>query len=225
MGDRERLAVLVVDDHPLFRLGLTMALRSLGFGRVDEALDGAHAVDLCRASRYDVVLLDLRMPRMNGIDAARAIGLSAAKEEGRASPILVMLTTFDELAIVREAERVGVAAFMSKETEPEALARTIDDLVSGRRSTVMPSTARLPQLSPREMDVLVGLADGQSVRAVADKLGISPETVKDHVANVYGKLGVRDRVSALREARRMGWLLLDEIAQDDRDRDADAAGD
>lgn len=216
MPERGDVQVLVADDHPLFRLGLGMALRSLGFGRVDEAVDGQHAVDLCRGRAYGVVLLDLRMPRRNGIDAAEAIA-ALPRPEGTA-PVVIMLTTFDEPAIVRAAERVGVAAFMSKETEPEALATVIDRLLAGERSALLPRAA-MPDLSTREQEVLVRLAEGDSVKGAADALGISPETVKDHVANVYAKLGVRDRVSAVREARRLGLLLLDELEGGDARRE------
>lgn len=214
MPERADVHVLVADDHPLFRLGLGMALRSLGFGRVDEAVDGQHAIDLCRGRGYGVVLLDLRMPRVNGIDAAEAIAASA--NASGAAPVVILLTTFDEPAIVRAAERVGVAAFMSKETEPEALAATIDRLLAGERASLMPRTS-LPDLSAREQEVLVHLADGASVKGVAEALGISPETVKDHVSNAYAKLGVHDRVSAVREARRLGLLLLDELGGGERD--------
>ena len=208
MPERSAVQVLVADDHPLFRLGLSMALRSLGFGRVDEAVDGQHAVDLCRGRSYRVVVLDLRMPRRNGIEAAEAIRDMA--HPGGQPPAVILLTTFDEPAIVRAAERAGVVAFMNKETEPEALAEAIDHLLDQERASLMPHTA-VPDLSAREHEVLVLLANGDSVKGVAEALGISPETVKDHVSNVYAKLGVRDRVSAVREARRLGFLLLEEL--------------
>jgi len=208
--DRAGVTVLIADDHPLFRLGLGMALRSLGFGRVDEAVDGHHAVELCRGRAYRVVMLDLRMPRLNGIEAAQGI-LGLERSGGGDPPVVIMLTTFDEPAIVRAAQQAGVGAFMSKETEPEALARAIDRLLTGERTLPTPRVT-VPELSGREHDVLRHLASGASVKGVADVLGISPETVKDHVSNVYAKLGVRDRVSAVREARVLGLLLLDEIA-------------
>jgi len=209
MVERGSVHVLVADDHPLFRLGLGMALRSLGFGRVDEAVDGHHAVELCRGRSYRVVLLDLRMPRLNGIEAAQAI-IDMQRPSGE-PPVVIMLTTFDEPAIVRAAQQAGVGAFMSKETEPEALAHAIDRLLAGEATPPTPRVT-VPELSVREHDVLRHLAAGASVKDVAYVLGISPETVKDHVSNVYAKLGVRDRVSAVREARALGMLLLDEIA-------------
>lgn len=208
MVDRASAELLIADDHPLFRLGLVMALRALGFGRVDEAVDGQHAIDLCRGRRYHAVLLDLRMPRRNGIEAAHAIA-SMPWPEG-AAPALIMLTTFDEPAIVRAAQDVGVAAFMSKETEPEALAVVIDRLLAGERAALTPG-APLPDLTERERQVLLRFAGGDSVKDAAEALGISPETVKDHASRVYAKLGARDRVGALREASRLG-LLLDELA-------------
>lgn len=213
MVERADAAILIADDHPLFRLGIVMALRELGYGRVDEAVDGQHAIDLCRGRAYHAVLLDLRMPRRNGIEAAHAI--ASMPRQGGPAPALIMLTTFDEPAIVRAAQEVGVSAFMSKETEPQALAAVIDRLLAGERIGVAPRVA-VPDLTDRERQVLTLLARGDTVKDAADALGISPETLKDHASRVYAKLGARDRLGALREADRLGLLLLDELAGADR---------
>ena len=206
--DRSKLYVLVADDHPMYRLGLAHALRSLGFGQVDEAVDGQHAVELAMGRRIDAVILDLWMPRLNGVDAARSISRSDAS--GHVAPVIVMLTTFDKPAVVAAAVEAGVVAFVGKETEPEALARLVDDLLE-RRGTTKIATPELPHLTPREADVLRHLVSGMSVKEMAQALGISPETVKVHLGRLYGKLEVNDRVAAIGAARRLGWAVLDEI--------------
>lgn len=206
--DRSKLYVLVADDHPMYRLGLAHALRSLGFGQVDEAVDGQHAVELAMGRRIDAVILDLWMPRLNGVDAARSISRSDAS--GHVAPVIVMLTTFDKPAVVAAAVEAGVVAFVGKETEPEALARLIDDLLERRGSRFI-ATPELPYLTPREAEVLRLLVAGVTAKEMAQVLGISPETVKDHLGSLYGKLGVNDRVAAIGAARRFGWVVLDEI--------------
>lgn len=209
MRDRSLTRVLVADDHPMYRLGLAMALRALGFGSVDEAENGHDAVRRATSDPYDVVLLDLQMPGRSGIDAAQAI-VEWADAAHETAPVIIMLTTFHEPVIVRCAVSAGVKAFLGKETEPGQLATTIDDLLSGRRATIVPSS-EVPPLSDRELDVLRMLARGESAKSIAKLLSLSPETVKDHIASVYAKLDVRDRVSAVVKARQIGWLVLDEI--------------
>ena len=204
--------MLVADDHPVFRLGLTMALTSLGFGTVVEATDGHHAVELARNRHFDVVILDVRMPRKNGIDAARAIG-DQCRTSGASVPVIVMLTTYEEPAVVERAVAAGAAAFYSKETEPKSLALAIDRLLVGDETMGLPNV-ELPDLSPRERDVLQLLVAGSSVKAMAGALGISVDTVKDHVARVYAKLDVNDRVGAVNAARRFGWTVLGEIGSE-----------
>lgn len=205
---RAELRILIADDHPMYRLGLAMALRSLGFGQVDEAIDGQHAADLAHGRAYDVVLLDLRMPRLNGVDAARRIVGSVP--DGRPTPVIIMLSTFEEPAVVAAAAGAGATAFLGKETEPEHLARRIDELVGSEARRLQPPSD-LPDLSPREFEVLRRLVTGATGKAIAAELGISPETVKHHVNRLYAKLGVSDRVSAVQAARKYGWVVLDEI--------------
>ena len=209
MRERRGVRVLVADDHPLFRLGLAAALRELGFGAVDEAEDGQHACDLARGREYDVIVLDVRMPRMNGVEAARQI---IAACEARQRPIaIVMLSTFDEPAILRAARSAGARAFLGKEVQPDALARTIDELLARPGSTFRELDVPLPPLSARETQVLSLISRGSTNREVADVLGVSPETVKDHVTSLFRKLNVNDRMSAVNEARRLGLLAINEI--------------
>ena len=189
--------MLVVDDHPLFRMGLVMALRSEGFEVVGEAENGRQAVERCRHGEVDVVLLDVRMPELDGVAACRAI----TAEPG--APLAVMLTTFDEPAVIQAARQAGATAYLSKETEPRELARVLRSVLADPERDWMPKVS-LPDLTPREGEVLRWLAQGLSNKAIAARLGLSPDTVKDHLENVYRKLEVRDRVSALRKAAELG---------------------
>jgi len=196
---RSAVRVLVVDDHPLFRMGLVMALRSEGFEVVGEAENGRQAVERCRHGEVDVVLLDVRMPELDGVAACRAI----TAEPG--APLAVMLTTFDEPAVIQAARQAGATAYLSKETEPRELARVLRSVLADPERDWMPKVS-LPDLTPREGEVLRWLAQGLSNKAIAARLGLSPDTVKDHLENVYRKLEVRDRVSALRKAAELGLV-------------------
>ncbi len=191
--------VLVVDDHPMFRMGLAYALRAKGFTVVGEASNGREALAWCRRESVDVVLMDVKMPVMDGIEACRAIaGL-------RASPAVVMLTTFEEPAIIEAARAAGAVAYLSKETESDQLARMLTRVLDDPDRGWMPATS-LPRLTRRERQVLELLAGGNSNKRIAVQLGLSPETVKDYLNGVYRKLDVRDRVSAVSQARYLGLV-------------------
>jgi DNA-binding NarL/FixJ family response regulator len=192
-------SVLIVDDHPLFRMGLAMALEAEGFVVVGEAENGRQAVERSRHGAVDVVLLDVRMPELDGIEACRAI---TAVED---APLAVMLTTFEEPAVIQAARDAGATAYLSKETQPRELARMLRAILAEPQRDWMPSVA-LPALTPRETEVLAWLARGMSNKAIASRLGLSPDTIKDHLENVYRKLEVRDRVSALRRATELGMV-------------------
>jgi two-component system, NarL family, nitrate/nitrite response regulator NarL len=191
--------VLIADDHPLFRMGLSLALGAEGFDVAGEVENGRQAVERCAQGGVDVVLMDVKMPGMDGIEACRqAAG-------GEHAPIVVMLTTFEEPAMVRAAQQAGATAFLSKETEPRELARLLRAIVADPERDWMPRVD-LPELTPREEQVLQLMALGLSNKAVAKELGLSPETVKDYLMGVFRKLDVRDRVSAVRRASELGLL-------------------
>lgn len=193
------LRVLVVDDHPLFRVGLSYALGAQGFEVAGEAADGEQALDACRRESFDVVLMDVRMPGMNGIEACRAI---RSLDD---PPLVVMLTTFEEPGIVRSAREAGATMYLSKETSPAELARLLRAIVDEPGRSWLPAVD-LPELTPRERDVLALLAQGNSNKQIARALDLSPETIKDYLNGVYRKLEVRDRLGAVGKARELGLI-------------------
>ena len=198
-GTTAPLRVLIADDHPLFRMGLALALRAEGHEVVVEAENGRQAVERARHAEVDVVLLDVRMPELDGISACRDI------TTGANPPTVVMLTTFDEPAVIQAARDAGASAYLSKETAPRELARMLRNILAAPERDWMPEVA-LPELTPREAQALAAMARGLSNKAIAAELGISPDTVKDYLENVYRKLDVRDRVSAVRRAAELGLV-------------------
>lgn len=194
-----RVRVLVVDDHPLFRMGLSLALTAEGFEVVGEAGDGEQAVQLARSAGAELVVMDVRMPGSDGIEACAQLTSQAG------GPVVVMLTTYDEPGVVRSARHAGAKAFLSKETAPKELARTLRRVVEEPDHDWMPQVA-LPELTPREAEALELLGQGFSNKAIAKAMGVSPETVKDHLERVFAKLDVRDRLTAVKRANELGLL-------------------
>lgn len=192
--------VLIVDDHPLFRMGLSLALAAEGFTVTGEAANGKEALRKVAAGGVDLVLLDIRMPDMDGIEACTLM-TSRADD----APVVVMLTTHDEPGVVRSARQAGATAFLSKETDPRELARLLRAILADPARDWLPQVS-LPSLTPREEQVLGLLGQGHSNKEIAKLIGVSPETVKDHVERVYQKLDVRDRLGAVRRATELGLL-------------------
>jgi DNA-binding NarL/FixJ family response regulator len=205
--------VVVADDQALVRAGFKMILDAEDdLEVVGEAVDGLQAVELCRRLKPDVVLMDIRMPELDGIEATRRIVDPASD-----SPVRVlMLTTFDLNEYVYEALRAGASGFLLKDTPRAGLiaaVRTVaagDTLLSARVTTRLverfvrrPAAAgdgvpeRLRVLSERELEVLRLVARGMSNAEIAAELVVGDSTVKTHVAHVLGKLGLRDRVQAV----------------------------
>ena len=192
--------VLIVDDHPVFRLGLASALTSRGFEHVHVS-DGTVTVaeDLVPAGvqgRPWVALLDVRLGAVDGIELCRRLRASANP------PVVIMLSTFEEPAVKQAARDAGAFAFLSKEADAMAIVATIE---AGRRgaASLIPDQD-LPALTLREREVLLLLCSGRDTKATAAALGIGVSTVKDHLDNVYAKLGVTDRVNAVRRAAELG---------------------
>jgi NarL family two-component system response regulator LiaR len=207
------IRVLVVDDHSVVRQGLRMFLLvQPDMELVGEASNGREAVAQAVALAPDVVLMDLLMPEMNGIDATMAIKAACPQMQ------VVVLTTFLEGERVSEAIQAGAVGFLLKEMEAEDLvravrgaargepqlhpdaARLLMDLATRPKPTVNPATA----LTERERDVIALLAEGLSNKQIARELSISETTVKGHVANILGKLELTDRTQAAVYAVRHG---------------------
>jgi DNA-binding NarL/FixJ family response regulator len=205
------IRVLLVDDQALVRGGF----RSILEGQPDievvgEAEDGVQAIEQAHASDPDVVLMDIRMPRMDGIAATRAL-LDAAGDRVR----VLVLTTFDQDEYVYEALRAGASGFLLKSAPPRELARAIRTVAGGdallapditRRliqdyvTRPRPSTVPPPEfdtLTPRETEVLTLIARGRTNAEIAAELYLSEPTVKTHITRIFAKLGVRDRVQAV----------------------------
>lgn len=205
---------MVADDHPLLRDGVVRALVSSGsVDVVAEADDGPDALKLIRTHRPHVALLDYRMPGMDGAQVAAAV----LREE--LPTRVLLLSAHDEAAIVYSALRDGAAGFISKESSRSELVESVLSCARGH-DVVAPQLAgglageirrnrdasAAPALSPREREVLVLIAEGRSIPAMATKLFLAPSTVKTHVQRLYEKLGVSDRGAVVAEAMRRGLL-------------------
>jgi len=217
----KRIRVLLVDDQALFREGLATLLGlNPELELVGEAGNGAAAVEMWARLRPEVVLMDLRMPVMDGVEATRRI--LAMQPAAR----ILVLTTFEEDAEVFAAVRAGAAGYLLKASPSEKLVEAIRAVAAGE-SVLQPSvTAKLlaefnrmavrteqravqplPEpLSGRELGVLQCLCDGLSNKEIASRLGIAEGTVKNHMTNVLGKLGALDRTQAALRARELGLI-------------------
>ncbi|GLZ78029.1 DNA-binding response regulator [Actinorhabdospora filicis] len=204
------ITLVIADDHPVVRDGLSaMFARDPAFAVLGEAADGAEAVRLALDLRPDVVLMDLRMP---GLDGAGAIRELAAR--GGTARVLV-LSTYDTDAHVLPAIEAGAVGYLLKDAPREELLRGVRAAARGE-AVLAPSVAALLMdrvrkpapgpLSARELEVLRLVADGASNREAASRLFLTEATVKSHLLNVYAKLGVNDRAAAVAEAYERGLL-------------------
>ncbi|RSD21921.1 response regulator [Amycolatopsis eburnea] len=208
------LRVLVVDDHPLFRFGVVTLLgNEPGIEVVGEAASGANAVDAAAALRPDVVVMDLHLPDLSGIQAARHI-VTANPGTG-----VLMLTMADESESVFAAMRAGARGYLLKDAEPDEIIRAVQ-AVARREAIFGPDIANrvlgffnqpapasepvFPELTTREREVLELIAAGHSNSVIANTLCLSPKTVRNHISNVFAKLHVTDRAGAIVRARDAG---------------------
>jgi DNA-binding NarL/FixJ family response regulator len=212
------LRVVLADDQALVRAGFRMILTADGIDVVGEAANGAEAVDAVRRTRPDVVLMDIRMPELDGLEATRRILADACAE-----PRVIMLTTFDLDHYVYAALTAGASGFLLKDVTPEHLVAAVRLVRSGDALLAPAITRRLVErfarrddapavhgdlaaLTPRELEVLRLLAQGLSNAELAGRLHLSEATVKTHVARILAKLGLRDRVQAVVVAYRSGLV-------------------
>ena len=217
------IRVLVVDDQELVRSGFCVILDTAeGITVVGEAANGEAALAAADASHPDVVLMDIRMPGMDGLEATR---LLTRGSPDRKTPKVVMLTTFDLDEYVYEALRAGASGFLLKDSPRADLIAAVRAAAAGnallapsvtrrlieafarRPPETTPSPARLAALTAREREVLVRLARGGSNTEIAATLFVSEATVKTHVGNLLAKLGLRDRVQAVILAYETGIIV------------------
>lgn len=212
------IRILLTDDQALFREGLrTLLSLDLGIEIVGECANGADAVDAARSLHPDLVLMDLRMPVMGGVEATRRV-----REASPQSRVLV-LTTFHEDAEIFDALRAGACGYLLKDTPSEKLIEAIHAAVRGE-TVLEPSVAarvvaefnRLsslgtqqgnqpsPLLSARELDVLRHVARGRTNKEIASALHVTEGTIKNHLTSVFSRLGVLDRTQAALKARELG---------------------
>jgi DNA-binding NarL/FixJ family response regulator len=204
------IRVVVADDHALVRTGFRMILASAGMSVVAEAATGTEAVDLVRRTGPDVVLMDIRMPELDGLAATGQLLAGAPP-----LPRIIILTTFDVDEYVYAALRAGASGFLLKDVPPEQLVAAVRTVRTGdallapvitrrlveryalRDDPTVPAGRELERLTPREREVLRLLARGLSNAELAARLYLSEATVKTHVARILAKLALRDRAQAV----------------------------
>ncbi|MEP7112886.1 MAG: response regulator transcription factor [Ilumatobacteraceae bacterium] len=204
------LSVILVDDHTMLRQGIRRALESEGIKVVAEASDGAEAIKLALEHKPDVVLMDVSMPGMDGVEAARRL----VEADGRQR--VVMLTMHIDRDVIDRAIRAGAVGYLTKDSSISEvilaiqLAANGDRPMSPRLAAAMLDEARREDalISVREEEVLQLVADGYGTNEIAERLYISGKTVKNHLASIYEKLNARDRTQAVLMAVKMGIVKL-----------------
>ena len=216
------IGIVVADDHEVVRAGFAALLDTQpDFTVLGTAADGAEAVRVCRSTRPDVVLMDVRMPGTDGIEATRQLALEAEH-----SPRVLILTTFDLDEYVFDALRAGASGFLLKDVTAERLfegvrvvasgdsllapgitRRLISEFAQQRPAAASHPPATLGALTPRETEVLKLMAEGLSNLEIAARLVVTEDTVKTHVSRTLGKLGLRDRTQAVVTAYESGLVI------------------
>ena len=224
----DRIRILVIDDHPLFRQGLRDVLQSEeDIEVVGEGSNGQQAIELTHALQPDALILDINLPGMNGLQVTRQL------RSEHCTSAVVMLTAYDDAEQVLHAFRAGGSAYCPKDVTPHKLVQVLRQVVQGHyvvgghvfdleglqawletsvekagRSYVDDSREAFSPLSPREMEILQHVTRGLSNKEIALSLGISHQTVKNHMTAILHKLDVEDRTQAAVYALRRGWVRL-----------------
>jgi DNA-binding NarL/FixJ family response regulator len=211
--------LLLADDHRMLRESLRRAMEDNGFDVVGEAPDGAEAVRLAEELRPDVILMDVTMPVLDGVEATRQVRDRVPGTQ------VVILTMHADKEVLVDAIRAGAAGYLVKDCSTEEVVDTVRKAAAGETALSAELAASMlgevrdlvqredagaePIISKREEEVLQLIADGLSTTEVAAKLYISVKTVKNHLASIYQKLDTRDRTQAVLQAVRMGIVRLD----------------
>jgi DNA-binding NarL/FixJ family response regulator len=210
--------VLLADDHPLFRDGIASLLASKDYQVIGQAGNGAEAVKMAKALRPDLILMDIRMPGLNGLAATRLI--KASQPDMR----IVILTVSDEDSDLFEAIKSGAAGYLQKSLDSDQFFGLLEAVMRGEvgltpvlaakilaefaRSESPPSQEEVSELTPRERQVLELVAQGGTNAEIAEELSVSQNTVKFHMKNILGKLHVRNRAEVVAYALRSGLIQL-----------------
>jgi DNA-binding NarL/FixJ family response regulator len=209
MAATDRIRVLVVDDHPIMRAGLSGEINAqTDMEVVGEASDGAEALDAFRKSRPDVTLMDIRMPKVDGIEAVGTI-----RKEFPSARVIVLTTIAGDVKVLR-AFRAGAVGYLLKNLLREELTSTIRAVHAGQRRVPTDIALQIAEhaadedITDRELEVLLGVAHGQSNKIIGANLNISEHTVKNHIKRILSKLNASDRTHAVMIAVRRGFIEL-----------------
>jgi NarL family two-component system response regulator LiaR len=207
MSEPKPIRVLIVDDHPIVRVGMEVTLNAFPDIRVvGQANNSEHALALCARFQPDVVLMDLMMPQVNGVEATRRIRSQFPQIQ------VIVFTSFQEQNLVQEALRAGAIGYLLKDASSQELVTAVRTAVSGKttlspdvldvliHSITQPSAAKAYDLTERELEVLLQMVEGLTNHEIASNLVVSINTVRHHVRNILMKLDVTNRTAAVRLA-------------------------
>lgn len=212
------IRLMLADDHRMLREGLSRSMSEHGFDVVGEARDGVEAVNMAYSLQPDVILMDVTMPEMDGVEACRQVRSAVPATR------VVMLTMHADQEVLANAIRAGACGYLVKDCSTEEIADAVrmaangDTALSPQLAASMLDEVRKLDMAPsredrvvtkREEEVLQLIADGCSTSEVADQMYISQKTVKNHLASIYQKLDARDRTQAVLQAVRMGIVSLE----------------
>lgn len=206
-------SVMLVDDHTMLRQGLRRSLETEGIPVIAEASNGEEAIKMALETKPNVVLMDVSMPQIDGIEATRRLVQADNRQR------VVILTMHIDREVIERAMKAGAVGYMTKDSTVKEVVMAVklaangDRILSPRLAEVMLQEAKhadeqVSLLSPREEELLQHIADGLATSEVADKMYISQKTVKNHLASIYEKLQARDRTQAVLMAVKMGIVKL-----------------